>query len=89
MAIPLLKVNYVAVFDDCDVVHFELNDILPLYENEWKTISGNWSIEDRVRDVLGHRNFRLVNFYGYWENGVITECDNSTFSQIVMEREIL
>ena len=89
MLIPMLKVDYVAVYDSGEVVHFHINDILPCYENDWKTISGNWSVEDRVRDILGHRNFRMVNYYGYLENGVITECDYTTFSQIVMEREIL
>ena len=42
MLIPMLKVDYVAVYDSGEVVHFHINDILPCYENDWKTIGGNW-----------------------------------------------
>ena len=85
MLIPMLKVDYVAIYDGNDTVHFSINDILPRYENTWRTVNGNSFLESRVRNALGHNDFEFHNCYGYEHDGNITECDISTYLQIFLK----
>lgn len=85
MLIPMLKVDYVAVYDSGEVVHFDINDILPRYENIWRTVNGMSFLESRVRNVLGHNNFEVKSHYGYEEDDHITECGITTYLQILSE----